>query len=109
MLAFIWIFLLKLLYLTVGSFVGLNSGAPHYDARYAKYVLDEPVQLEAIKVLLQTYLATFRDIGVNTWLMHGSLLGWWWGKKVGYRIHDGGAGVHVTAMRNICLWLASLF
>ncbi|EWZ43111.1 hypothetical protein FOCG_01997 [Fusarium oxysporum f. sp. radicis-lycopersici 26381] len=31
---------------------------------------------------MQTYLATFRDLGVQTWLMHGSLLGWWWGKKV---------------------------
>jgi hypothetical protein len=31
---------------------------------------------------VQTYLATFRDLGVQTWLMHGTLLGWWWGKKV---------------------------
>jgi hypothetical protein len=31
---------------------------------------------------MQTYLATFRDLGIQTWLMHGSLLGWWWGKKV---------------------------
>ncbi|KAF5025665.1 hypothetical protein F66182_2271 [Fusarium sp. NRRL 66182] len=39
-------------------------------------------QNAGIKVLMQTYLATFRDLGVQTWLMHGSLLGWWWGKKV---------------------------
>lgn len=31
---------------------------------------------------MQTYLATIRDLGIQTWLMHGSLLGWWWGKKV---------------------------
>jgi hypothetical protein len=31
---------------------------------------------------MQTYLATIADIGVETWLMHGSLLGWWWNKKV---------------------------
>jgi hypothetical protein len=45
--------------------------------------LDEPEQRDAIKALIQTYLSTFRELGVQTWLMHGSLLGWWWGKKVG--------------------------
>lgn len=23
------------------------------------------------------------DLGVETWIMHGSLLGWWWNQKVG--------------------------
>jgi len=32
--------------------------------------------------LVSTYLATLADIGVETWIMHGSLLGWWWNKKV---------------------------
>ncbi|KAK1255207.1 hypothetical protein MKX08_009202 [Trichoderma sp. CBMAI-0020] len=54
----------------------------HYDARFARGLLEGPEQREAIKVLVQTYLATFRDLGVQTWLMHGTLLGWWWGKKV---------------------------
>lgn len=55
---------------------------PHYDARFLKEPLKPAVQRDAIKILIQTYLATFRDLGVQTWLMHGSLLGWWWGKKV---------------------------
>ena len=54
----------------------------HYDIRYTKKPLEEQEQHDAIVVLIQTYLATFRDIGVETWLMHGTLLGWWWGKKV---------------------------
>ncbi|RFU73636.1 mannosylphosphorylation [Trichoderma arundinaceum] len=54
----------------------------HYDARFSGVLLEDPEQREAIKVLVQTYLATFRDLGVQTWLMHGTLLGWWWGKKV---------------------------
>ncbi|KAK6450519.1 hypothetical protein FP744_10006769 [Trichoderma asperellum] len=54
----------------------------HYDARFTRAILEDPEQREAIKVLVQTYLATFRDLGVQTWLMHGTLLGWWWGKKV---------------------------
>jgi hypothetical protein len=58
----------------------------HYDARFGRGLLEEPEQKEAIKVLVQTYLATFRDLGVQTWLMHGTLLGWWWGKKVTFAI-----------------------
>ena len=27
-------------------------------------------------------MSTFADIGVETWLMHGSLLGWWWNRQV---------------------------
>ncbi|KAH6609478.1 mannosylphosphorylation, partial [Trichoderma cornu-damae] len=53
-----------------------------YDARFSGRLLDGPEQREAIKVLVQTYLATSRDLGLQTWLMHGTLLGWWWGKKI---------------------------
>ena len=31
---------------------------------------------------MQTYLSTMADIGVETWIMHGTLLGWWWNQKV---------------------------
>ncbi|KAF9779060.1 hypothetical protein IL306_002746 [Fusarium sp. DS 682] len=58
------------------------SQYPHYDLRYFGEALEPQAQNAGIKVLMQTYLATFRDLGVQTWLMHGSLLGWWWGKKV---------------------------
>jgi hypothetical protein len=37
---------------------------------------------QALSNLIQTYLATFADIGVETWLMHGTLLGWWWNRKI---------------------------
>jgi len=32
--------------------------------------------------MLQTYLSTMNDIGAETWIMHGSLLGWWWNRKI---------------------------
>ncbi|KAI1062434.1 hypothetical protein LB506_006340 [Fusarium annulatum] len=61
----------------------LEQKLPTRDAPPPKYFTLEPhLQNAGIKVLMQTYLATFRDLGVQTWLMHGSLLGWWWGKKV---------------------------
>lgn len=55
---------------------------PHYDGRFSDHVLPYNEQRMALKSLVQTYLATFADIGVETWLMHGSLLGWWWNKHI---------------------------
>lgn len=31
---------------------------------------------------MQTYLSTMNDIGAETWIVHGSLLGWWWNKRI---------------------------
>ncbi|KAF2469015.1 uncharacterized protein BDR25DRAFT_50386 [Lindgomyces ingoldianus] len=31
---------------------------------------------------MRTYLSTMHDIGAETWIMHGSLLGWWWNRKI---------------------------
>lgn len=47
--------------------------------------LKEEPHRDAIRTLVQTYLATCRLLGLQTWLMHGSLLGWWWGQKAGLR------------------------
>ncbi|KAM0488001.1 hypothetical protein ACHAP7_001820 [Fusarium lateritium] len=68
----------------------------HYDDKYFHEVLEPEAQNAGIRVLMQTYLATFRDLGIQTWLMHGSLLGWWWGKKV--MPWDLDADVSVTEM-----------
>lgn len=50
--------------------------------RFASKALPYIEQKDVLKNLVQTYLATFADLGIETWLMHGSLLGWWWGQKV---------------------------
>lgn len=60
----------------------MPRASAHYDDKYFHEVLEPEDQYAGIRVLMQTYLATFRDLGIQTWLMHGSLLGWWWGKKV---------------------------
>ncbi|KAK7217998.1 hypothetical protein V2G26_006001 [Clonostachys chloroleuca] len=57
----------------------LNS---HYDSRFMKYQYKEDYQKVLIRGLVQTYLSTFRSLGIQTWLMHGSLLGWWFGRKI---------------------------
>jgi hypothetical protein len=42
----------------------------HYDRRFIREVLAPAAQRDAIRVLVQTYLSTCRDLGVQTWLMH---------------------------------------
>ncbi|TVY14206.1 Protein MNN4 [Lachnellula arida] len=55
---------------------------PHYDGRFADHQLGYRERKQALSNLIQTYLATMSDIGVETWLMHGTLLGWWWNRKI---------------------------
>lgn len=54
----------------------------HYDVRYfngvQKYEDKQDTQLH----MLRAYLQFFQEKGVETWLAHGTLLGWWWNGKV---------------------------
>lgn len=60
----------------------VHSFHPHYDGRFA----DKPVKYSEkrlhLTALVKTYLSTMNDIGAETWIMHGSLLGWWWNRKI---------------------------
>jgi hypothetical protein len=56
--------------------------ASHYDVRFADR---EPAYEERrmrLKALIQTYLSTMDDIGVETFIVHGTLLGWWWNRRI---------------------------
>jgi LicD family len=55
---------------------------PHYDGRFAAKVLGAEDRLPHLTDLIRTFLATAADIGIEVWLMHGSLLGWWWNQKI---------------------------
>jgi len=59
-----------------------HSFHPHYDGRFADHELSYIERKHALTNLLQTFLSTFIDIGVETWIMHGTLLGWWWNRKI---------------------------
>lgn len=54
----------------------------HYDGRFADRKVPYSERKQVLSNLISAYLSTFADLGVETWLMHGSLLGWWWNKKV---------------------------
>ncbi|EFQ25352.1 hypothetical protein CGRA01v4_02691 [Colletotrichum graminicola] len=58
------------------------SFSSRYDERFASKPLNETAERDALKVLVQTYLTMLDDLGVQTWLVHGSLLGWWWNKQI---------------------------
>jgi hypothetical protein len=32
--------------------------------------------------MIRAYLTFFRDNKLDTWIAHGTLLGWWWNGKV---------------------------
>ncbi|KAK0391727.1 hypothetical protein NLU13_1226 [Sarocladium strictum] len=54
----------------------------HYASRFSKEPLADDARHNALVGLVQSYLYTMNDLKVQTWLMHGTLLGWWWGKHI---------------------------
>jgi len=55
---------------------------PHYDGRFGSHEIGKVERLPHLTALMQTFLATMSDIGAETWIMHGTLLGWWWNQKI---------------------------
>ncbi|PVH93465.1 hypothetical protein DM02DRAFT_721699 [Periconia macrospinosa] len=54
----------------------------HYDGRFAYQTLPDKTRLPHLRALVRSYLATMHDLGAETWIMHGSLLGWWWNQRI---------------------------
>ncbi|KAF2124541.1 hypothetical protein P153DRAFT_370943 [Dothidotthia symphoricarpi CBS 119687] len=55
---------------------------PHYDGRFASSTLPQQSRTVHLRLLVKTYMETMARIGVRTWIMHGSLLGWWWNGSI---------------------------
>ena len=55
---------------------------PHYDGRFGDHVLSYDEQRGNLTQLMQAYLFSMRDLGAETWLCHGTLLGWWWNRRI---------------------------
>lgn len=55
---------------------------PHYDGRFARKEVGKEERITHLTALMQTFLSTMSDIGAETWIMHGTLLGWWWNQKI---------------------------
>lgn len=57
----------------------------HYDSRYYQAILTYEEKQETQLHMIRAYLTFFAEKGVETWLAHGTLLGWWWNGKVGHQ------------------------
>jgi phosphorylcholine metabolism protein LicD len=44
--------------------------------------LPDKERQKALTYLVQSYFSTMNDIGIQTWIMHGTLMGWWWNRKI---------------------------
>lgn len=59
------------------------GGISHCDTRFApEYALEEDEVRRTLKALLASYAATMHDLGVKTWMAHGTLLGWYWNHQL---------------------------
>lgn len=65
-----------------GKYFHESSFSEHYDGRFASRPIPELSRMKYLTHLTQTYLSTMHNLGAETWIMHGSLLGWWWNRKI---------------------------
>ncbi|KIH95151.1 hypothetical protein SPBR_03515 [Sporothrix brasiliensis 5110] len=61
---------------------GSDNELGHYDIRYFKGLVPYGEHRPALRHLIRSYLTTFRSLNVETWLAHGTLLGWWWNGRI---------------------------
>lgn len=54
----------------------------HYDHRYFHGLVSSRDRKDAQLHMIRAYLEIFSKMGLETWLAHGTLLGWWWNQKV---------------------------
>ncbi|KAJ4310465.1 mannosyltransferase [Neodidymelliopsis sp. IMI 364377] len=50
----------------------------HYDKRYFHGVVSDEERRDTQKHMVRAYLDFFRANDLDTWIAHGTLLGWWW-------------------------------
>ncbi|KAL7275708.1 mannosyltransferase [Rhizina undulata] len=61
---------------------GRSETLSHYDIRYYKKIVDYDTRLDSLQHLIRSWLQTTSKEGIETWIAHGTLLGWWWNGKL---------------------------
>ncbi|OHF00051.1 hypothetical protein CORC01_04697 [Colletotrichum orchidophilum] len=54
----------------------------HYDIRYFREAVGYDDHRIVLRNLVRSYLIITKKLKVETWLAHGTLLGWWWNGKI---------------------------
>ncbi|KAJ5934338.1 hypothetical protein N7466_003885 [Penicillium verhagenii] len=67
---------------TTNSFLLPLLACANAEPRYANETLPDEKVIPYLSNLIQTYLETMNSIGAETWIMHGTLLSWWWNQKI---------------------------
>ncbi len=57
---------------------GSSYELSHYDRRFFRGVVPYATHRKVLTHLVRSYLSTFRALHLETWLAHGTLIGWWW-------------------------------
>lgn len=66
----------------VGHEKGADDRLGHYDVRYFHGMVSDEERAESLHHMVIAYLDFFRLNKLETWIAHGTLLGWWWNGEV---------------------------
>lgn len=66
----------------VGHELGDDDRLGHYDVRFFHGMVSEEERAESLHHMMIAYLDFFRKNNLETWIAHGTLLGWWWNSQV---------------------------
>jgi len=78
---------------------GVEFDLIHYDRRYFVNMIPYEEHMVVLRNLVRSYLAMTRKAGIETWLAHGTLLGWWWNERIMPWDDDIDVQVSDTALR----------
>ncbi|KAJ5633778.1 hypothetical protein N7528_001620 [Penicillium herquei] len=54
----------------------------HYDTRFFTSPVDDASRSETLIHMIRAYLNFFNENELETWIAHGTLLGWWWNGRI---------------------------
>ncbi|KAL3481874.1 LicD family-domain-containing protein [Aspergillus californicus] len=54
----------------------------HYDSRFYKEPVPKEQRAPTLTHIVHSYFDYFNNNGLETWIAHGTLLGWWWNGKI---------------------------
>ncbi|KAF7161620.1 hypothetical protein CNMCM5623_007155 [Aspergillus felis] len=61
---------------------GNDDTLGHYDTRFFTEPVPDEERSETLTHMIRSYLNFFNEHGLETWIAHGTLLGWWWNGKI---------------------------
>ncbi|RSL63326.1 hypothetical protein CEP51_013333 [Fusarium floridanum] len=82
---------------------GGNLELGHYDRRYFQDKVPYEEHRFVLRDLIRSYLSTMDNHGAETWIAHGTLLGWWWNGQIMPWDYD----LDVQVANHTLLWIGN--